>query len=506
MARVQGSQSSRSTSVDTVSRALRSVSDSQRISVSNSTLVQLAIKAAKAGVDLAPPAGVEVRAQAASTNIATSEGNGSQYYCIRRGEYVVYGCYHDECPGQVGPPPGVGGVGPPPPESTPVEVIRSRPNEDGVQEMPPITVRPDGPAEVETVLIWLPPQPGPGMPSTGSAWQVSRREDGSYAVRNNAGDLVGTLSAASATTLEANGISVPEFLRTTLDNSSVRTILATAGAAVIFVPTAVPTLGIVVTIGVLGAGWLAASIIMDGEGNVVDGPVIDPLPPPNGPWNTELIPPPPVGDLPGSIPPPGSEPPSAFPFPIQGPNPDDIIFENGSKRHNERLAADRRNRNPSLRDPNSIVNQPVPGVPGAHWGYPTNGPRSESRGGADYQERRSGGVPYGVEVNVGGQIEVNPDTGETRITGGAWFDHVEVGADGVPEYREIKDWRNWPPPDRPDIWQDSTIQQAQGQVDAVQPIGGRVVWEVSTPEAAQALRQLFANTPGLTTIQVRHVP
>ena len=79
-----------------------------------------------------------------------------------------------------------------------------------------------------------------------------------------------------------------------------------------------------------------------------------------------------------------------------------------------------------------------------------------------------------------------------------------MGADGVPEYRDAKDWTGWPPLDSPDIWEDDTIEQARAQVDAVEPHGGRVVWEVSSPEKAEALSKLFGDK-GIK-IEVRYVP
>ena len=81
-----------------------------------------------------------------------------------------------------------------------------------------------------------------------------------------------------------------------------------------------------------------------------------------------------------------------------------------------------------------------------------------------------------------------------------------MGADGVPEYRDAKDWTGWPPLDSPEIWKADTLGQAtrQAEVIASLGVGGRVVWKVSSPEAAEVLSKLFEESD--LDIEVRHVP
>lgn len=122
---------------------------------------------------------------------------------------------------------------------------------------------------------------------------------------------------------------------------------------------------------------------------------------------------------------------------------------------------------------------------------------------AEYKERRSG-VPHGMEVNVGGQEKVDPETGKIRLYGGAWFSHAAVAADGTPEYRQMKYWTAWPPLDSPELWLAAALEQATRQAEVIAPLHGRLVWEVPDLKAAEMLSRLFEESE--LEIEVRHVP
>ena len=142
------------------------------------------------------------------------------------------------------------------------------------------------------------------------------------------------------------------------------------------------------------------------------------------------------------------------------------------------------------------------GVPGARWGYPTDGVRSGGKG-ADYQEEISG-VPAGMEVNVGGTVQVDPETGRERIHGGVWVDHARVSSDGTIELVDAKDWTGWPPVDLPDMGGDRVARQARAQLDAAQEIGARVVWEFSDAGRAEMVREQLQRR-GVQGVEIRVV-
>jgi Restriction endonuclease fold toxin 5 len=162
---------------------------------------------------------------------------------------------------------------------------------------------------------------------------------------------------------------------------------------------------------------------------------------------------------------------------------EDFIVEATQAQNNEDTARRRYAENPSLSDPSRLVGTAVPGLPGAVWGYPTDGTRSDKRG-ADYQESQTG-VPVGLEVNYRG----------------VWYDGVVAGADGkvvLIDYKdgydgflnadgsELADWvaRN------PNVKLEEGLKdQAQRQIKAANGIN--VEWRCSSQKFTEYLNGLF---------------
>jgi hypothetical protein len=111
-------------------------------------------------------------------------------------------------------------------------------------------------------------------------------------------------------------------------------------------------------------------------------------------------------------------------------------------------------------------------------------------------------VPYGVELNVGGTVGSGGS-----ITGGAWFDGYQV-RDGQGVLIDSKDWGGFVLPDQ-DFWINKVISEAQRQVKAAGSLGGGVTieWQVSTQEAASAIKDSLKDDPALDgKINVVYVP
>lgn len=120
-------------------------------------------------------------------------------------------------------------------------------------------------------------------------------------------------------------------------------------------------------------------------------------------------------------------------------------------------------RNPALRHPDQIIGR-TDGGPGK-WVY-----SGQRNGGAAYQEQVSG-VPRGMEYEVNG---VKLDAYDTSR-------RVAIDA---------KDWNGYPPPGTR-FWQSDVVKQATDQLDALQGTGVKLEWHVSTPQAANAIREAF---------------
>jgi hypothetical protein len=136
------------------------------------------------------------------------------------------------------------------------------------------------------------------------------------------------------------------------------------------------------------------------------------------------------------------------------------------------------------------------------WAYPGT-PRGNP--GADYQEQRTG-VPAGLELNVGGNIITTANGGVPRAESGANFEGIRRKG-GQVILVDTKDWQNYVMPDK-QFWVDSVLGEAQYQVDAVNQVGGNVTieWEVSTQEAADAIRRTLSGTTLGDKVSVVHVP
>jgi hypothetical protein len=168
-----------------------------------------------------------------------------------------------------------------------------------------------------------------------------------------------------------------------------------------------------------------------------------------------------------------------------------------SNRDNNRMQAGRRYRdNPSLQDPSRLAGTSVPGV--GTWGYPDQ-PR-EPGAGAAYQEQLHG-VPYGLEMNVGGRIDA-----AGNISGGAWLDGYQVRA-GQVVLIDRKDWSKSFAEfaSRPEFQGEKVLEEARRQANAASGSGARIEWQFSNEDAAKSVRRVLDNA-GLENIRVVVVP
>jgi hypothetical protein len=176
---------------------------------------------------------------------------------------------------------------------------------------------------------------------------------------------------------------------------------------------------------------------------------------------------------------------------------EDFIVEATQAQNNEDTARRRYAENPSLSDPSRLVGTAVPGLPGAVWGYPTDGTRSDKRG-ADYQESQTG-VPVGLEVNYRG----------------VWYDGVATSADGKVTLLDYKDGydgfldadgtglADWIAKNPNVTIEADLTKQARYQVDAGN--GTLVEWRCSSERFAMYLNGLFENEK-IYGIKAVHTP
>jgi hypothetical protein len=182
-------------------------------------------------------------------------------------------------------------------------------------------------------------------------------------------------------------------------------------------------------------------------------------------------------------------------YPAEQMRLDDLIMQ--SNRDNNRVQADQRYRdNPSLQDPSRLAGTRVPGA--GTWGYPDQ-PRTPGTG-TGYQEQLQG-VPYGLELNVGGQID-----NAGNISGGAWLDGYEV-RDGQVVLVDRKDWTESYAEfaSREQFKQDKVLEEALRQRNAAEGTGARIEWQFSNKDAAIKIRDVL-DAAGYTDIDVVVVP
>jgi Restriction endonuclease fold toxin 5 len=161
--------------------------------------------------------------------------------------------------------------------------------------------------------------------------------------------------------------------------------------------------------------------------------------------------------------------------PIHVSSPEDfIIFKTEQERYDDAVNAWRAD--PSLRDPRQTL--------GASDGGPGEWVLSGQRaGGVGYQEQISG-VPRGVEYEVGG----------TK------FDHFDPSRNVL---IDTKDWPNYVLPEK-QFWIDDVVNTAERQLSAVDKAGtnATVEWQVSTKEAADAIRKTLERSGNTRTTVV----
>jgi Restriction endonuclease fold toxin 5 len=173
---------------------------------------------------------------------------------------------------------------------------------------------------------------------------------------------------------------------------------------------------------------------------------------------------------------------TATPIPAQS-TVEDLIVEATNAQNNQEIARQRYAAKPQLQDPSKLVGTQVPGIPGAVWGYPTDGTRPTERG-VDYQESQTG-VPAGLEVYYRG----------------VWYDGVTTTAQGNAVLIDYKDGydgflnadgsglANWVA-NNPEVKvEDELIRQARRQVNAAN--GTAVEWRYSSQRFTNYMNALF---------------
>jgi hypothetical protein len=240
------------------------------------------------------------------------------------------------------------------------------------------------------------------------------------------------------------------------------------------------------------------AILSDEELRNLRGPLINvPAPPqPSGP--PPLTPPPDRVDT--QTPPSLAQQPAGPIVEVYPAGPpltiDDLIIEQRN-RDNNRAQADQRYRdNPSLQDPSQLAGSRVPGV--GTWGYPDQ-PRTPGAG-TEYQEQLQG-VPYGLELNVGGQTD-----SAGNIKGGAWLDGSEV-RDGQVWVIDRKDWSQSTADLASQSWNKNTdmFKEVEKQLDAIKGTGAKIEWQFSDQYVADKIRDVLEKAD-VTNINVVYVP
>jgi hypothetical protein len=235
-----------------------------------------------------------------------------------------------------------------------------------------------------------------------------------------------------------------------------------------------------------GAGYFGLS---EEEVRLAQQPMTTPALQPQGPTTNPL----PVWTDRGEVLPPfvAAEPTPDVPGQQAAPQPTwaDLIIENGNRENSRTQAYERYRANPSLQDPATLEGrQGTNGV--GTWGYPPT-PRTPN-GGTDYQEQLHG-VPYGLELNVGGQTNA-----QGHISGGAWMDGSELRGEQV-WLIERKDWSKG----FVDYMESSgklaeeIVDEAGRQLGGAAGTGARIEWQFSNEYAATVAREIIANTQSL---------
>jgi Restriction endonuclease fold toxin 5 len=149
------------------------------------------------------------------------------------------------------------------------------------------------------------------------------------------------------------------------------------------------------------------------------------------------------------------------------------------RQNQRRFALDAWQAKPTLRHPDAVLGK-SDGGPGQ---WTLSGPRPK---GADYQEQVSG-VPRGIEYEVAG----------------IKFDHYDAKRNVLVD---AKDWGGYVLPEAK-FWRDEVLGTAKGQLTAVGRAGAKatVEWHVTTPEAANAIRNTLKDG-GLTQVTVVLIP
>jgi hypothetical protein len=227
-----------------------------------------------------------------------------------------------------------------------------------------------------------------------------------------------------------------------------------------------------------------------------------------GPLTTPITPPRPSGPppLPGWVdnnrPNPGYTAAPAGPTTLVNPaapqpTAADLILTR-NRDNNRTQAQDRHRANPELQNPSSLAGTRGAGGVG-RWGYPDT-PRSPGSG-TDYQEQLQG-VPYGLELNVGGQVDA-----QGNISGGVWLDGSEV-RNGQVYVIDRKDWSDGFVDFMVDSGQidNAVAAEAERQFESVLGTGAKIEWQASTTKAANAIQEALFNKGFEGRIQVTVVP
>ena len=208
------------------------------------------------------------------------------------------------------------------------EGVAAAPGEDGETELPTVVVTPDDSylePGTETVLInWGAHPDGSYAASAGSA-SVRHNEDGSYSIRDGSGRTIATVSAQDARAIEAQGVSVLEFINSAMGHPDVQAQMAAAGlATMVLVPVAVSGGGLAVGLGLAGLA-LVGYLIFDGDRRAVQGPAVN-VPPPPAPDTPPYTPTPVDGTVPGHGAGPRPDVPNREEYPAMEEDPADYVI------------------------------------------------------------------------------------------------------------------------------------------------------------------------------------
>jgi hypothetical protein len=197
-------------------------------------------------------------------------------------------------------------------------------------------------------------------------------------------------------------------------------------------------------------------------------------------------------------------------FDVQTPHwSDSILTSDGNADNNRDRAAQRYRQNPSLADPQALEGTSVQGI--GTWGYPGQ-PRgakdpTQPAPGDGYQEQVSG-KPFGLEINVGGTPSTTANGTPTSL-GGRWFDDYRIENDKI-VLVDAKDWANYADKAKYDFWGNDVVGQAEREIRSLKDAGleGKAVveWQVSTEDAADAIRGAISRVDGKENLVIRVVP